>query len=137
MKQCIFSAQGDFSCPTKAPAAAVPHHETHEQQHHTREAFGPAWVDAAAKKGYWAERSGGGFPLPATEWQDRAHESHGWVAGAEGFSVAAPVMVQQAGSPPASCGSPGMAPCPAGQQCLNGRCAVAPSPIASATVAKR
>jgi hypothetical protein len=47
--------------------------------------FQPAWVDPAAKKNAWDERSVGGFSLPATEWESKGRESHAWV-GSEGFA---------------------------------------------------
>lgn len=69
-QQCIYTASGDFSCPQKKSAV--------------EQFFQPAWVDPAAKKNAWEERSVSGFPLGATEWENRGRESHAWV-GSEGF----------------------------------------------------
>jgi hypothetical protein len=71
----MYSAQGTFSCPsTNASTAST---------ERIKEGFRPAWVDDAAKKAAWSERSAAGFPLPATEWQDGGHETHGRVASEE------------------------------------------------------
>jgi hypothetical protein len=41
----------------------------------------PAYIDSRAKKAAWEERSAGGFPLNATEWQSKGKEKMAWVAG--------------------------------------------------------
>ena len=70
MSQCMFSAQGTYTCP--AAAASAPQ----------RERFSPAFVDEDAKKAAWAERSAAGHPMP----DEGAHaSSHGWVGEVEGF----------------------------------------------------
>ena len=107
MSQCMFSAQGTFSCPNAVANAAA----SIKQHVPGKEGFRPAWVDEDAKKAAWTERSAPGFPLAATEWQDGGHESHGWVAegGREMF-----------GSRGASSGAGGS--CSSGSQCKSGKC---------------
>jgi hypothetical protein len=39
----------------------------------------PAWVSEEAKKQAWEERSVYGFPIGATEWEDKMKEKHAWV----------------------------------------------------------
>ena len=69
--QCMFSAQGTYTCPAGAAASAP-----------QRERFSPAFVDEDAKKAAWADRSAAGHPMA----DEGAHaSSHGWVGEAEGF----------------------------------------------------
>ena len=70
----MYTAGGVFTCPDKRDARGK-----------GKEAFQPAWIDSRAKSDAWGERSAGGFPLPATEWEDKGRESHAWV-GAEASS---------------------------------------------------
>lgn len=86
---CMFAASGSYvcphgqpgqpACPGSPPPAGAPGAEAPAPP----ETFysQPAWVDADAKKGAWAQRSAGGLPLPATELQDKGHESWGRVSG--------------------------------------------------------
>lgn len=70
-QQCLYTAGGDFTCPLAKKSVI-------------ENFFQPAYVDPAAKKNAWTERSAMGFPLPATEWEDKGNESHAWV-GQESF----------------------------------------------------
>ena len=82
---CMFAASGSYVCPPgqpgqpacpprAGPPAPVPPETFYSDSQ-------PAWVDTDAKKGAWAKRSAGGLPLPATEMQDKGHESWGRVSG--------------------------------------------------------
>ena len=70
-QQCLYNAQGEYACPV---ASVLPP---------GKEGFRPAWVSADAEKSAWAERSAGGVPVPATEWQSKVKESRGRMAPAQ------------------------------------------------------
>ena len=70
-QQCLYSAGGDFTCPTAKKSVI-------------EKFFQPAWVDPAAKQNAQSERSAGGFPYAAKEWENRGKETPAWV-GHEGF----------------------------------------------------
>jgi hypothetical protein len=67
-QQCLYNAQGEYACPVASPV---------------KEGFRPAWVSADAETSAWAERSAGGVPVPATEWQSQVRESRGRMAPAQ------------------------------------------------------
>jgi len=39
----------------------------------------PAYIDKEAQQSFWNERSGYGFPIGASEMQDKIKEKKGWV----------------------------------------------------------
>lgn len=45
----------------------------------------PAFVSQDAKKNFWKERSARGFPVGASEWENKAPEKYGWVANDPSF----------------------------------------------------
>ncbi|GAX84770.1 hypothetical protein CEUSTIGMA_g12192.t1 [Chlamydomonas eustigma] len=93
---CMYSAEGTYACPNSSTISnACPTNPTYTPPstldvpkapwgvNGAVEPFGaPAYVDAAAKKDAWAQRSAGGYPLPATEREARIREKPGWVQGA-------------------------------------------------------
>ena len=117
MTQCMFSAQGTYSCPNAAANAAA----SIKQHVAGKEGFRPAWVDEDAKKAAWTERSAPGFPLAATEWQDGGHESHGWVAEGEREMFKAVGGSVSGGHSGAGAGCTSGSACKSGK-CTNGKC---------------
>jgi hypothetical protein len=39
-----------------------------------------AFISNESKQSFWTERSARGFPVGATEWENKGHEKQGWVA---------------------------------------------------------
>ena len=46
---------------------------------------GPAFVSQAAKERYWAERSKNGFPVGASQWENKVREKYAWVENEPSF----------------------------------------------------
>ena len=66
----------------------------------------PAYVSDAAKAQAWAERSANGFPVGASEWEDKMHEKHAWVQDMKGAGRAlglGPFQSGQSGQSGSAC----------------------------------
>jgi len=64
MSSCNYNTQGSLSCKSAV------------------EGFRPAFIDEDAKQSAWNERSQDGFPMGATEWQEKGKGKQSWLGNA-------------------------------------------------------
>ena len=74
----MYSAQGTPQGPSSGPPSGPP-------QKLERFQNAPAFISDEAKHKYWAERSARGFPVGASEWENKVRERPLWVANDPAF----------------------------------------------------